>query len=187
MGDAKDIEHIYSLYVDDLYTYASYMGFDEETIMDAIHDVFCKLAAAESFLNPVVNLKFYLFAALKNRLLDMRRTRMPQVSLSSMDVSAEASFNINVTVVDDLTAPEEQNRIRNLIGEMLDTLTDRQREIVYLRYVQEYDYPQIARLLGISINGCRKLLSKAIQSLRAQYGEQNLLFLLLCGTQLLKF
>ena len=61
---------------------------------------------------------------------------------------------------------------------MLDSLTERQREIVYLRYVQEYDYPQIAELLNISIHGCRKLLSKAMQTLREKYGTLILLFLL---------
>ncbi|MDD4632380.1 MAG: sigma factor-like helix-turn-helix DNA-binding protein, partial [Proteiniphilum sp.] len=48
-------------------------------------------------------------------------------------------------------------------------LTDRQREIIYLRYVQEYDYKQIAELLQISVHGCRKLVSKAILSLRERF------------------
>ena len=53
---------------------------------------------------------------------------------------------------------------------MLNSLTDRQREIIYLRYVQGYDYPQIAELLQISVHGCRKLVSKAILSLREKFG-----------------
>ncbi|MPM98916.1 hypothetical protein SDC9_146106 [bioreactor metagenome] len=61
---------------------------------------------------------------------------------------------------------------------MLDSLTERQREVVYLRYVQEYDYVQISELLNISIHGCRKLLSKAMQNLREKYGAFVFLFLL---------
>ena len=60
---------------------------------------------------------------------------------------------------------------------MLDSLTERQREIVYLRYIQEYDYEQIAQLLNITVHGCRKLLSKAMQNLREKYGALVFLFL----------
>ncbi len=62
---------------------------------------------------------------------------------------------------------------------MLNALTDRQREIIYLRYVQEYDYLQIAELLQISVHGCRKLVSKAILSLREKFGSLTLLLALL--------
>ncbi|MDO5524300.1 MAG: sigma-70 family RNA polymerase sigma factor, partial [Bacteroidia bacterium] len=83
-----------------------------------------------------------------------------------------------VTIEDKLIDEEEQTRTENQITEMLDSLTERQREIVYLRYVQEYDYPEIAELLHISIHGCRKLLSKAMQNLREKYGPLIFLFLL---------
>ena len=62
---------------------------------------------------------------------------------------------------------------------MLDTLTPRQQEIIYLRYVQEYDYEQIAELLQISVHGCRKLVSKAILSLREKFGTFTMLLALL--------
>ncbi|WP_349678458.1 sigma factor-like helix-turn-helix DNA-binding protein [Proteiniphilum sp. UBA5346] len=51
--------------------------------------------------------------------------------------------------------------------------------MIYLRYVQEYDYLQIAELLQISVHGCRKLVSKAILSLREKFGSLTLLLALL--------
>ena len=71
MKKINDIASLYNLYVDHLYTYALYLGFDKETIMDAIHDVFCKLAADQKKLHDVSNIKLYLFRALKNRLYDI--------------------------------------------------------------------------------------------------------------------
>ena len=35
-----ELERIYNRYVDDLYSYALHLGFGEDVIMDAIHDVF---------------------------------------------------------------------------------------------------------------------------------------------------
>ncbi|MDO5524288.1 MAG: RNA polymerase subunit sigma-70, partial [Bacteroidia bacterium] len=119
----ENIASIYNLYVDDLYTYALYLGFDKEIVMDAIHDVFCKLAAEKHLLNEVSNTKFYLFKSLKNRLYDIYKTKRQHVGLIAVDDSREAPFNIQVTIEDKLIDEEEQTRIENQITEMLDSLT----------------------------------------------------------------
>lgn len=177
MKKTENISSIYNLYVDNLYTYALYLGFNKETIMDAIHDVFCKLATDEKILDDVSNIKFYLFKSLKNRLIDSYKTDRKHMQLSVDDIQ-EMPFNIHVTIEDRLINKEEQQQIETRISEMLASLTKRQREVVYLRYVQEYDYSQIAELLSISMHSCRKLLSKAMQNLREKYGTY-ILFLLL--------
>ncbi|CAK7025559.1 MAG: hypothetical protein PETM_01046 [Petrimonas sp.] len=173
----ENIASIYNRYVDDLYTYALYLGFEKGIIMDAIHDVFCKFAASEKLLQDVSNIKFYLFKSLKNRLYDIYKARKEYAELSAIDLQ-ETPFNIQVTIEERLIGQEEQQQIKNQLAEMLESLTERQREIVYLRYVQEYDYEQISELLNISVHGCRKLLSKAMQNLREKYGTLIFLFLL---------
>ena len=172
----ENIASIYNRYVDDLHTYALYLGFEKEVIMDAIHDVFCKFAANEKLLQDVSNIKFYLFKSLKNRLYDIYKARKEYAELSAIDLQ-ETPFNIQVTIEERLIGQEEQQQIKNQLAEMLDSLTERQREIVYLRYIQEYDYEQIAQLLNITVHGCRKLLSKAMQNLREKYGALVFLFL----------
>jgi RNA polymerase sigma factor (sigma-70 family) len=173
----ENIASLYNRYVDDLHTYALYLGFEKEVIMDAIHDVFCKFAASEKLLQDVSNIKFYLFKSLKNRLYDIYKARKEYAELSAIDLQ-ETPFNIQVTIEERLIGQEEQQQIKNQLAEMLESLTERQREIVYLRYVQEYDYAQISELLNISVHGCRKLLSKAMQNLREKYGTLVFLFLL---------
>ncbi len=178
MKNMHDIADMYNRYVDDLFTYASYFGFPKEAIMDAIHDVFCKLAEDKQLLNRVSNIKSYLFKSLKNRLYDIYRVQKHDLSLSDIKNTDELPFNINVSIEDDFIDAEEQAGIKKQIETMLQSLTDRQREIVYLRYIQEYDYTQIAEILNISIHGCRKLLSKAMETLREKYGSW-IIFLLL--------
>ena len=178
MKTAKEIESIYNLYVDELFTYGLYLGFEREIVMDAIQDVFCKLSADTSTLDNVSNMKFYLFKSLKNRLFDIYRSRKEHIPLENVDAVREMPFQINVNVEDLLIEEEEQQQIKREIEEMLGSLTDRQREIIYLRYVQEYDYEQIAALLHISVHGCRKLVSAAIRSLREKFGSLVFLFLI---------
>ena len=172
----ENIASIYNRYVDDLYTYALYLGFEKGIIMDAIHDVFCNFVANEKLLQDVSNVKFYLFKSLKNRLNDLYKMQKKHIRLSAID-EQEAPFNIQVNIEEQLIDKEEQQQIKDQLSEMLDSLTERQREVVYLRYVQEYDYVQISELLNISIHGCQKLLSKAMQNLREKYGALVFLFL----------
>ena len=76
---------------------------------------------------------------------------------------------IDVNVENLIIEEEDKTQIKERIQNMLNILTDRQREIIYLRYVQEYDYEQISQLLGISVHGCRKLMSRAILTLREKF------------------
>ncbi len=178
MKNVRNIESIYNLYVDDLFTYALYLGFEKEVVKDAIHDVFCKFSTMDDKLISLDldSIKYYLFKSLKNRLLDIYKSQRKTIELANIDTPIP--FNINVTVEDSLIDEEEQSLIKVQIEEMLSSLTDRQREIVYLRYIQEYDYKQIADLLNISVHGCRKLISKAMSNLRNKYGSLVLLLLL---------
>ncbi len=99
MKKIENIASIYNRYVDDLYTYAIYLGFEKEMVMDAIHDVFCKFAADEKILQDVSNVKFYLFKSLKNRLYDIYKTRKEYIGLSTIDTQV-VLFNIHVTIED---------------------------------------------------------------------------------------
>lgn len=177
MKKQNDIASIYTLYVDDLFTYGCYLGFSREVVKDAIHDIFIKITVDRDKLEEISNIKFYLFRSLKNRLLDIHKSQKEHIGLENIDPSLGIPFNIEVNVEELIIEGEEQAEIKTGIEQMLNSLTDRQREIIYLRYVQEYDYQQIAELLHISVHGCRKLVSKALLTLREKYGIFFLLLL----------
>jgi len=167
----KEIESAYNLYVNELFTYGLYLGFERETVKDAVHDVFVKITTSSDNLDNISNIKFYLFRSLKNRLLDIHKNQKEHIELENIDPALEIPFNIQVNVEELMIEREEQKQIKTEIEQMLNALTDRQREIIYLRYVQEYDYDQIAQLLNISVHGCRKLVSTAMHSLREKFGS----------------
>lgn len=174
----KDIESIYNTFVDDLFHYAVNFGFDRELIMDAIHDVFYKISQDNSLLDNVDNIKFYLYRSLKNRLIDIVKTRKEDTMSDVSAFTENLPFNVEVNIEDLLISEEEQTAVRSKIEEMLSVLSDRQREIIYLRYVDGYDYSDISRLLGITVPSCHKLTYKSMQKLRKKFGPLILLFLI---------
>ena len=168
MSHPFDISTIYIEYGDDLFSYARHLGFDKDTAMDAVHDLFYKLILDSNIYKNRDNLKFYLFRILKNRLIDIQRGYRENagLELSDHEISDNMSFTLKVSVEDEFIEKEEKEEIKAEVQEILNSLTDRQREIVYLRYIHEYSYEEISELMQISVVSCRNLISKAMTKLK---------------------
>jgi len=164
----SDIASTYNEYLDTLYAYALHLGFDEQTAMDAIHDVYYKLCIQHSSLNEINNLKSYLFRSLRNRLIDMKRiSREDTVPFTTQeDMQEDAPFQLHVTIEDELIMKEDAEEIRQKVENVLNRLTNHQREIIYLRYIQELSYEEIAEIMHISVEASRNLISKSLTKLR---------------------
>ena len=98
---ADKLSDLYDRYANVLYNYASGLGFPKDICMDAIHDVFCKLALNESRIEKFTgenHEKFYLFCCLKNRLIDISRRESrtdcfcSEIVPSGFEISIEESF-----------------------------------------------------------------------------------------------
>lgn len=162
------IASTYNDYLDSLYSYARHLGFDDQTSMDAIHDVFYNLCTHHSSLNEIDNLKFYLFRSLRNRLIDLKRTNreLPGLSAVGEELSERLSFQLYVTVEDELIMKEDSEEIRQKVENVLGRLTHRQREAIYLRYIHECSYEEISEIMQISVPASRNLVSKSVTKMR---------------------
>jgi RNA polymerase sigma factor (sigma-70 family) len=175
----KEIDALYRMYSNNLFSYALSLGFDRETTMDAIHDVFYKLCLDNNAVKNVTNIRFYLLRSLKNRLIDIHKLRKEISGLSLETIAEELPFTINVNVEDLMIENEEREKIALQVEELLESLTNRQREIIYLRYTQDCDYEEIAHLMHISVPSCRKLFHKVITKLKKSHPYPSILLLLL--------
>lgn len=161
-GDDDAFTLIYNQYVNQLMAYGMGWGFNKEVLKDAIQDVFCKLYFNRKAFEGVNNPKFYLIRALKNRILDMQKKKMETVDL------ADIEFSITPTVLDTIISEEERTAIEQQIQKYLNLLTGRQREAVYLRFIEEMEYEEIAEILEMTAPAVRKLVSRAITRIRTE-------------------
>ena len=90
----KDISYIYNLYVDDLFIYGTYLGFEREVVKDAIHDVFVKITIDSGLLKDVSDIKFYLFKSVKYRLFDLHKKSMREIMIDNTESFEELPFDI---------------------------------------------------------------------------------------------
>jgi RNA polymerase sigma factor (sigma-70 family) len=171
-GDDDAFALVYRKYANQLLSYGMGLGFDRETLKDAIHDVFCKLYANKHFLENIKSLRSYLLKSLRNRLINIHKAHTDTVCIDGN----EPGFSVKVTVLDELIQHEDRVRVRNGIEKYLNCLTSRQREAIYLRFMQDLDYEEIAVLMDMSPHAVRKLTSRAI--IRIREHNKLLLFLL---------
>lgn len=176
MSKNFDIGLIYNENVDDLYIYALNLGFERSIILDAIHDVFCKLCTDQEAIIHIKNIKQYLLKSLKNRLIDIYNSNKNNVKRDINEIAeSDISFlQLRNSVEDYLITLEDEKIIKEMIDGMLNELTKRQRQIIYLRYVVGCDYDEIAERMNLNYASCRKLVHKAMDKLRKKYNLSDL-------------
>ena len=190
MGENTNIEkdlsedersQIYNQYIGDLYNYGISLNFGHSDCMDAIHDVFVKLFTSKIDISAP-NLNFILFRSLKNRLIDIYRKTKKIKYDSTLIQNTDFQFSLNITILDNIVAKEDKDSLEQQIEFLLASLTNKQREAIYLRYFQNLEYEEIGELLNLTPESARKTVYRGIEKLRNK--NSLLLFIFFTFTQL---
>ncbi len=173
--DGDRLSSLYDAHVNGLHSYGTGLGFSHDACMDAIQDVFCKLFFKIETINAETA-KYYLFRSFRNRLIDLYKSKKKEIAYP--DIS-DLPFHVEVTVVDTLIEEEEQEQIKKKVDQLMGMLTQRQREAIYLRYMEELEYDEIGKILRMNAESVRKLVFRGIEKLRQQKNNIPLLHIIL--------
>jgi RNA polymerase sigma factor (sigma-70 family) len=169
----EEITAVYKRYINTLFSYGCKFTSDKELVKDCIHDVFINLLEMENF-STVLNPKSYVLRAFRNKLFDELSKSIP-CSIDDMPFS----FSQSVTEENEFLTEDRNRNLKLYIQKIFENLTDRQREVVYLHYIEEMDYEDISRFLGITYQRVRNITSEALAHLRQKFGNAPPDFLLL--------
>lgn len=163
-GDKEAFAIFYNLHIDRLYQYGLKVSNDEDTIKDAIQEVFLDLylKRASNQTTPE-NLKFYLLLALKRNLIKKLKTKR---RFDGGEISEGKYSELDFSPEYQMIEMEQDEETRRKVVEALNKLPGRQKEIIYLRFNEAMDYPAIANLLGITIESVRKQVYRALKTVR---------------------
>ena len=87
-----------------------------------------------------------------------RQERAEKVQAETTD--QEQAVDEQIVQAEEAATQQEQ------IARALQLLSDRQREVLYLKYFEEIDYKQIAEMLGINYQSVRNTASAGLKALR---------------------
>ncbi len=166
-GDKNALSCVYFQYFRSMYQYGIKICDDPEFIKDSIQEVFFKLIRSGSKLGPTDNIRFYLFKTLKNVIYkELERNRkIEEAKIENTEF--HSSFLLEEQVM-------QKASFRELaLAKALNTLSGRQREIIYLRYECGMTYGQICEIMQIKNDSARKLVLRAIRSLKTIIEEEQ--------------
>ena len=105
-----------------------------------------------------------------NKLVDgyRRSTHLALISLNTIEEPFESHHTSDPEYV--TLQQEEFGRLREIMGE----LSGLQRQVVQLRYGADLSFAEIGLLLKKNEAAVRKLLSRALASLRSSYRDQQI-------------
>lgn len=162
-GDKDALGQLFDNYIKELLVYGYRISKNSELTKDTIQDVFVDLWVYRENLAREVQVKFYLLRCLRNSLRkQMGSTLLPTIELSDDDVFSD----LEATPEKEWMAHEANTeRDQHLIG-MLMLLSDREREIVSLKYYSSLKIKEIATLLSLREQTIANTLQNALVKLR---------------------
>ena len=170
-GDRNAFAQLFHTYSDAMYAYGRKITADSELVKDTIQDIFVKLHNNRANLGETQSLKGYLLVALKRTLINhFHASSATLLSMDEVNAREDASdlrFEIELSAQDASDADwEDDEERRAQLTAALQQLTPRQREAIYLYYIQEIPLSEIAVLLEMNYQSTRNLLHRAMLKLR---------------------
>lgn len=162
-GDNQVLSLIYLQYSNALFDYGCRFTVDKDLVKDCIQEVFCTLIRTRKNLSETDNVRLYLLKSLKRRIIrDLKSASNKPQLLNDNDYSFDLLWSESLD--DQLNELDEEKR--ELIADAIQSLTDRQREAIYLRFNRGLEYEEISFLLSLNYQSSRALIHRAIEKLR---------------------
>lgn len=173
-GDDNAYSLLYKTFANEMFNFGLHFTPSRDTVKDCIQDVFIKIYGNRRKLTPVKNVRVYLYTSLKHSLFDTFRKDMDHYQIDTIEPVFCADYSTEM----DLIEIETLSTQRKLIARMMETVTPRQREVLYYRYEEELSYEEIGELMQMNYQSVRNLIHRSILKLRASFPEFSTLSLL---------
>jgi len=162
-GDKKALEKIYKSNYTMLFNYGWRIVPDEDLIRESIQELFLYMVSHLKTLGATDNIRSYLMASLRRRLYNHIKK-----SIKMAVNEPGASFQNDLKRSNDLEkiGNEMSEERKAALDRNIKQLSKREQEAIYLRFYKEMSYREIAGIMNIHNESVRKLLYRAIKSLR---------------------
>ena len=182
-GDEKAYLYIYKLYAQDMYSYGMLFTTNSELVKDCLHDVFIKIHRNRKKLSQVDNIRLYLLKAMKNYLFDVFNKKKELFHNDTI----EPVFSPEYTIEDKIIRQEELHYQSRKIRQMLESLTPRQKEVLYYRYMKNLTYDEIGEIMQMNYQSILNLIQRSIKKLRETFAESKVYLSIIIQLILISF
>lgn len=161
--DKQALLEIYEHYSPEIFRYACRMLGDNDLAEDCVADTFLRLLIAVRGGTLLGNIRAYLYRVAHNWIIDHYRRR-PQVNISlEENFHTDAESNPSHLVGQEL----DRQRVRSALLQ----LPAEQRQVIELRFMENWSHDEVAVALGKTVEATRALQYRAVERLRQVLAE----------------
>jgi|SRR5690625_54624 len=186
-GDRTAFETLFRKYHQDLHRFAIRFSGDSQLAEDLIQDLFVNIWQQRVSLGDVRSVRAYLWISLRRALISTQKRRRDRYS--TFESGSVSDFNLPVEAF--IIEREERDLQERNLERALQSLTPRQKEVLYLKFYEGMSYKEIGDIMSINYQVARNYLSGGLKALRKELRpvEQEAIYLLsaislFCGSLL---
>jgi RNA polymerase sigma-70 factor, ECF subfamily len=162
--DQSDLIEIYEQYSPKLFRYAVRLLNDSDLAEECVAETFSRfLQVLKKGGGPHDNLQAYLYRVAHNWINDYYRSRpLEELKSELEDDKLESSLNV-----------VDNNQQREKVRKALFHLTPEQRQVITLRFYEDWPHEEIGALIGKTPQATRALQHRGLDALRRMLLEQE--------------
>lgn len=163
----KILKDLYNTHIDSLYRYAYFkMQSNEEEIFDILQEVFYKLWIELADWKQIENPKAYLYRSVSNKIIDYYRKKTPV----SLEKQLEENWNCFASSWDIENITHAKLEVEK-IYRILAWLSDFEKDIFLLRYIEELTPKEISQRLDINVNSLTVRLHRLKDKIKSYFDQ----------------
>ena len=164
-GDARAFEAVFRAYYAPLAAFAFGYLRNAAAAEDVVQEVFGALWTSHAKLRITTSLRAYLYAAVRNRALNVRKHDAVVEAWERDEAAPDVrDLHSSPETPDQILDDQERDQI---LASAFESLPERQRQVMRLRWKEELSYAEIAEAVGISVKGVEKHLSRGLAALKS--------------------
>lgn len=168
MMDKNALVEIFNLYSSALYKYALRLCGDPVLADQIVGDVFAKLLDQLSSGNgPTANLRSYLYETAYHRIVDEARYARHRLPLEVTDWLPQRIDSVFLRL-------EDQILFEQLLEVIRHELTNDQRHVIVLRFLEQFSLRETAAIIGKKVEHVKVIQSRAIATLRKSLADKGM-------------
>jgi RNA polymerase sigma-70 factor (ECF subfamily) len=166
-GDVKSFSRIHDTLYSPLYFYLFKIVKDEDAAQDILQELFIKFWERKERFGPINNVKYYFFKSARSLAINYLKAYRPEL----LDLQNHKQVDVVFSAEDLIVNLENGMEARRLLAAALNALPKRQKEMIFLRYFDDWNYDQIAEVTGLQYQSVINHVHRGINQLRLKLSE----------------
>ncbi|BDD11333.1 hypothetical protein FUAX_37650 [Fulvitalea axinellae] len=167
-GDSDAFRVLYQRYFNDIYLYLKRLCGDEELSKDTLQETFADVWANRERLTIKSSVRNYLLVSSRRKMVEKLKQNR-RFTDNYTDIRSQENLSVIFSHEDFIMDGELENSKNTLLAKALNSLPDRQREAVYLRFFKDMPYKEVADVMGLTEKAAVNFVYKAFRKIRAEH------------------